>query len=100
MANINKEMILSLVQLSRIQCSEEEQETLLKNLKQMLDYFELLNEIDTQEVPACNHVLEQIFNVMREDVIGETMPRELFLANAPSQIGGMIRVPPVLKSNK
>jgi aspartyl-tRNA(Asn)/glutamyl-tRNA(Gln) amidotransferase subunit C len=34
---------------------------------------------------------------MREDKVGETLPRELFLANAPSHVGGLIRVPPVIK---
>lgn len=91
-------MIASLIRLSRIKCTEQEQIELLNNLRQMLDYFEQLNEIDTKEVPVCNHVLENVVNVTREDQIGETMPRELFLANAPSQIGGMIRVPPVIKS--
>jgi aspartyl-tRNA(Asn)/glutamyl-tRNA(Gln) amidotransferase subunit C len=100
MATINKETIATLTRLSRIKCTEKEQAELLSNLNQMLDYFELLNEIDTHDVPVCNHVLEQVCNVMREDLVGETMPRELFLANAPSQIGGMIRVPPVIKSKE
>ncbi len=92
-------MIKSLITLSRIDCTEEEQENLLKDLEKILGYVELLKEIDTTHVAPCNHVLEGINNVMREDTVGETMPRETFLANAPAQIGGMIRVPPVIKSS-
>ena len=38
-------------------------------------------------------------NVTREDVVGELLNREAFLANAPSHVGGMIRVPPVIKQS-
>lgn len=97
MAQLDKETLKNLAQLSRIDCSDEEQEGLLQDLKNILNYIEQLNEVNTDNVPPCNHVLEDVANVTREDVVGETMPRELFLSNAPSQVGGMIRVPPVLK---
>lgn len=99
MTDLNKQTIHNLIGLCRINCSAEEQESLLLDLKKILDYFEQLQEIDTQHVPPCYHVLEGVCNVMREDVVGETLSRDLFLANAPSQIGGMIRVPPVIKQN-
>lgn len=99
MAEPNHETIKNLIQLSRIDCSPEEQESLLKDLKAILSYFEQLEEIDTKDVIPCLNVLEGMTNVTRDDVVGEPMPRELFLANAPSQVGGMIRVPPVLKQN-
>lgn len=98
MAQLDKNVIKSLVQLSRIDCSEAEQEALLTDLKSILKYVELLQEIDTSHVPPCNHVMDDIANVMREDVISNILPRELLLANAPSHIGGMIRVPPVIKT--
>jgi aspartyl-tRNA(Asn)/glutamyl-tRNA(Gln) amidotransferase subunit C len=100
MSKIDKEMIKKLTKLSRIDCTPEEQDALLNDLKEILVYFEQLQEVDTKNIPPCNQVLEDMVNVMREDVVGSTMPREVFLANAPSQVGGMIRVPPVLKSNE
>ncbi len=99
MAQLNKQTIKYLTQLSRIDCTEEEQEALLHDLENILNYIAQLSEVDTANTPPCNHVLEDIVNVTREDRIGDTMPREVFLANAPSQTGGMIRVPPVFKQN-
>ena len=90
-------MIQYLPTLSRIDCTEKEQESLLEDLGKILNYVEQLQEIDTENVPPCNHVLEGITNVMREDEVGETLPRETFLSNSPSQVGGLIRVPPVIK---
>lgn len=98
MAQVDKKTIEKLTKLSRIRCTENEQESLLKDLKKILNYIEQLKEIDTEDVPPCSHVLADMVNVNREDIVGPTMSRELFLENAPSHIGGMIRVPPVLKS--
>ena len=97
MAKLNKDVIKTLTKLSRIQCTEEEQEALLQDLQKIVAYIEQLEEVDTEGIPPCNHVLEEIVNVMREDEVGETLPREEFLKNAPDQVGGMIRVPPVFK---
>lgn len=100
MAQLDKKMIKYLTQLSRIDCTEEEQESLLQDLKKIVDYIEQLNEINTEGVTPCNSVLEDMVNVMREDEAGETMPREIFLSNAPSQISGLIRVPTIIKHDK
>lgn len=86
-----------LSQLSRIRCTEEEKRVLVSNINRILSYFDQLQEIDTSGVSPCNQVVEGAANVMREDESGETLPRELFLSNAPAHIGGMIRVPPVMK---
>lgn len=99
MQKITKETIKNLVKLSRIGCSESEQDSLLNDLDKIVAYVELLQEVDTTGLSPCNHVLAWKKNVVREDVVGETMPRDVFLSNVPSQIGGMIKVPPVIKSN-
>jgi len=97
MAQFDKEALKTLTKLCRIECDEEALEKLLKNLKSILNYMDLLKEVDTEDVPTCNHVLEAVQNIMREDKTEETLERETFLANSPSHVGGMIRVPPVIK---
>jgi aspartyl-tRNA(Asn)/glutamyl-tRNA(Gln) amidotransferase subunit C len=97
MAHLDKKLIKKLTELCRIQCSEDEQDELLKDLEQILGYIEQLQEVSTENIPPCNNILEGMANVMRADEIGEPLARQLFLDNAPSQIGGMIRVPPVIK---
>lgn len=99
MANLDKETIKKLSKLSRIDCSEEEQESLLNDLKKIINYIEQLNEVDTEHVQPCNHVLDDIVNVTREDVVEDILPREIFIANAPSHVGGMIKVPTVIKQS-
>ena len=97
MANIDKETIKNLSELCRIDCTEEEQEHLLGDLQRILNLVEQLNEVDTEHVKPCNHVLEAMINVERDDIVADVMPRDTFLSNAPSHTGGMIKVPPVMK---
>ena len=98
MSNLTEEEFLKLTKLCRIECTEEEKKTLSSNISKILSYIDLLQEVDTKGVPPCSHVMEQLSNVMREDKVGPTLPREEFLANAPAHIGGMIRVPTIIHS--
>jgi aspartyl-tRNA(Asn)/glutamyl-tRNA(Gln) amidotransferase subunit C len=97
MTTISEEELEKLMHLCRIACSSEEKEVLKRHLSKMLVHMEELNNIDTQHVAPCLHVLASHQNVMREDVEGELLPREVYLANVSSHVGGMIRVPPILK---
>ena len=96
MTHLNKESIKKLTQLCRIDCNEEEQKTLLKDLESILIYVEQLKELDTEGIEPCNHVLADVSNVIREDKEGKTLPRQVFLENSPAHTGGLIRVPPVI----
>lgn len=99
MAQFDENELAKLAQLSRIECTAEEKKKLLHSLTRVIAYVDILQAVDTEGVAPCNTVLETVNNVMREDDVGETLPREQFLANAPSHVGGMIRVPPVIKFN-
>lgn len=99
MTKLDKETIHQLTQLCRIECSEEEQASLSEDLQKIFESFEKLQLINTDGVPPCNQVLENMVNAMREDEVAEVLDRETFLANAPSQIGNMVRVPPVMKQS-
>lgn len=106
MANLDKETIQDLTRLCRIGCTEAEQESLLIDLQKIVGYMESLHAVNTDNVQPCNHVLEEIVNVMREDKIGDAdriLSRDRFLANAPivanasAQIAGLLRIPTVIK---
>ncbi len=86
-----------LCRLCRISVTEEEKKKLLKSIEDVLKYIELLSEVETDGVRTCYTVQETLKSVMRDDVPEAPLSRDLFLADAPSHVGGMIRVPPVLK---
>lgn len=96
MAKIDKEIIKNLTTLCRIDCTEDEQQTLFEDLEKILKYVDQLEEVDTSNVEPSYHVLEGIHNVMREDIVETSMPRQVFLDLSPSHTGGMIKVPQVI----
>jgi aspartyl-tRNA(Asn)/glutamyl-tRNA(Gln) amidotransferase subunit C len=98
MAEFDKNELEKLTKLCRIECTEEEKKALQEHIASVLKYVDQLDEVDTAGVEPCYRVLETLSNIMREDEVGELLPRELFLANAPAHVGGMIRVPPVIKT--
>lgn len=98
MSHFDENDLQKLMKLSRIECSNEEKEKFYKALSRVVTYMDQLSEVNTEGIAPCNHILETISNVTREDETGEVLPRETFLANAPSHVGGMVRVPPIVKS--
>lgn len=89
--------VKELYALSHIQSTPEEELLLNENLTKILGHMESLSKINTEKVPACNHVLETMLSVFREDTPKVTLDRKTFLDNSPDQISGMVKVPPVLK---
>jgi aspartyl-tRNA(Asn)/glutamyl-tRNA(Gln) amidotransferase subunit C len=86
-----------LSRLCRISCTEEEKQAFSKSIEDVLAYVEQLQEVETEGVPPCLTVLETLTNRMREDIPEEPLSRDLFLANSPAHVGGMVKVPPVFK---
>lgn len=100
MSDLDRQTLDHLTKLCHIHCSEEEQESFFADLKKILSYIELLEEVNTEHVSPCNHVLKNMTNVFRKDLPGETLSNEEFLSNAPNHTGGMIRVPPILSNTE
>lgn len=93
MANvISDEMIEYIGILAKLELSEEEKEQAKKDMGNMLDYMDLLNRLDTENVEPAAHIFP-VNNVFREDVVINGDEREQMLANAPVQKEGMFQVP-------
>jgi aspartyl-tRNA(Asn)/glutamyl-tRNA(Gln) amidotransferase subunit C len=99
MGTFDKSTIQHLKKLCRIACSAEEEALILNSLQKILSHIDQLNQIDTTYTEPCKDVMHNFAKPFsREDVVADLMPRDLFLKNAPDQIAGMIRTPPILKS--
>lgn len=78
--------------LAKLELSPEEKEQAKKDMANMLDYIDMLNELDTEGVEPMSHVFP-VNNVFREDVVVNGDDRENMLANAPEQKDGCYKVP-------
>lgn len=81
-----------LAQLSRLELTDTEVGELQTDLNKMLQYFEKLQELDTEGVPEMQRPINLV-NVLRADVPGEMFSQAQVLELAPEQQDGFIRVP-------
>ena len=77
--------------LARLRLSPAELEKMRDQLSNILDQFQMLQQIDVSTVPPTAQVTDLV-NVLREDEIRPSLPHEQALANAPEQQDGMFRV--------
>lgn len=98
--SFNDQTLAHLKRLCKLECSPEEDQNILDSLTRILDYIAQIDEVEADHVKPCRYVLQGMMkNQMRDDEAKDLLSREQFLANAPDQIGGMIRVPPVMKNS-
>lgn len=93
---ITKQEVQHVAKLGRLELSEQEQEKLADQMSGILTYVEKLNELDTKGVEPTAHVMD-INNVMRDDVIVESLSQERALANAPEKAAGHYKVPRIIE---
>ena len=99
MSKFDRKEFEHLKKLCRIECTPEEEVEIHNSLQRVLSYVEQLQEVDTEGVPSCHYVLRSMLkNRMREDEVKDLLAKEQFFSNVPDHIGGMVRVPPVLKT--
>ncbi|CAM0117499.1 Asp-tRNA(Asn)/Glu-tRNA(Gln) amidotransferase subunit GatC [Rhabdochlamydiaceae symbiont of Dictyostelium giganteum] len=95
---MNESEFNKLNHLCRISLTDSEKEQFLTSIDHILSYIEQLNGVDTQGVSPCFTIHEHLESPLREDVPEEPLSRDLFLKNVPAHVGGIVRVPPILKS--
>lgn len=78
--------------LAKLHLTDEEKEKSREEMQRMLDYVDMLNQLDTENVEPLTHIFP-IQNVFREDEIEESTPKEELLKNAPKEKDGQFLVP-------
>lgn len=78
--------------LAKLDLSQEERESAKRDLGSILEYMEVMNELDTENMEPMSHAFP-VTNVFREDVVTNGPDRENLLANAPEQKDGCFIVP-------
>jgi aspartyl-tRNA(Asn)/glutamyl-tRNA(Gln) amidotransferase subunit C len=91
---IDTETVKHIAFLVRLAIQEEDAQSFSDQLTSIIDYFHLLSEVNTKDVPSAAGTFS-ITNVMRPDDVLPSMSREDFLKNVPHRDGDYVRVPQV-----
>ena len=92
---ISKEEIIHIAKLASLNLTEAEIEGYAKDLTEILDFANMINSVNTDEVNETIAANEN-YNMFRKDEIKQTIEREALLQNAPSKDEGMFRIPKVI----
>lgn len=93
---VEKKDVDNVAALARLYFTDREKEELVDTLNSILEYFDKLSELDTEEVEPLTHILP-VQNVMREDNVKESVGQKKALANAPEKAGGHFVIPKVIE---
>lgn len=92
---VGKEEILHIAKLANLNIKENEIDEYAKNLQDILNFVDVLNSVDTENVEESIGTVNNS-NVFRKDEIKEFGDRGILLQNAPDQEEGMFKIPKVI----
>ena len=92
---LSREEVLHIALLARLGLSEAEVTRFSEQLSKLLESFEILQQVDTTDVPPTAQAIT-LQNVVRSDEAQASLPKDQTLANAPRKDGDFFRVRAVL----
>jgi aspartyl-tRNA(Asn)/glutamyl-tRNA(Gln) amidotransferase subunit C len=93
---ITEKEVAYVANLARLSFDAEEMGRFTSQLNAILQYMDTLQEVDTAGVEPMTHAIAQK-NAFRADTVGESLPVETALANAPETRGNCFDVPRVIE---
>ncbi len=91
---LDRAQVQKVAHLARLQLTPEEEEKFTTQLSSILDYFELLSELDVTDVQPTTRAIE-VSNVVRVDR-EQPYSREDILNGAPDREGEFFKVPKIV----
>jgi aspartyl-tRNA(Asn)/glutamyl-tRNA(Gln) amidotransferase subunit C len=89
---IDRDEVLHVARLARLQLAEDEIEPLARELSAVLDHIAKISELDLDGVAPSTHVVE-VTGGLRADEPRACLAREVALAQAPAVSGDGFSVP-------
>lgn len=80
---IDRDEVLHVARLARLQLSDEEIGPMARELSAVLGHIAKIEELDLEDVPPTSHVIE-VTGGLRPDEPRPSLPRDVALAQAPA----------------
>jgi aspartyl-tRNA(Asn)/glutamyl-tRNA(Gln) amidotransferase subunit C len=94
--SIDKDTVKRVARLARVAVTDDEAESLKGELNSILDWVELLNEVDVEGVTPMTAVVSQEMR-KRTDVISDGGYADVVTSNAPASEDNYFMVPKVIE---
>lgn len=93
---LSRDDVLHIARLARVGVTDEDVEKMREQLSNILENFEVLQQVDTTDVPPTAQSLS-LQNVMKDDIEAPSLPVPRVLANAPHQENDFFKIKAVLE---
>jgi aspartyl-tRNA(Asn)/glutamyl-tRNA(Gln) amidotransferase subunit C len=93
---LRREEVLHIALLARLGLTEEDVDKLSEQLSNILENFEILQQVDTTDITPTAQSID-LNNVVSDDSVDHSLPPSEVLANAPQKEGDFFRVKAVLE---
>ena len=97
---INKKEIHKIASLAKIDIQNNELDEYSKQISKILEYINILNEVDTSNVDEFSNDLLNENQNLRKDIPEESLDREKVMKLAPDSDGVYFKVPKVIKEKE
>lgn len=94
--NIDNELVERLAELSKLEFDEQSKEGIKKDLQKILDLVQKLEEVNVDGIAPLIYMTDEK-NILRKDMIQDTVTKEEALQNAPQRDSDYFKVPKVIK---
>jgi len=95
MSKIDYKTVDEMAHLARLEFDAAGKDAMVKDMNNMLAFIEKLNELDTTGVDPLIYMTDES-NVLREDVVKETITQKEALLNAPKKDSDYFKAPKVI----
>lgn len=93
---IDETLIEKTARLARLELTTEEKHEFSKQLSDIINYVEKINELDTDSVTAADHIID-LKNIFRKDEAKASIERSEIEKIAPGFENGHIIVPKIIE---
>ena len=94
---LSRDEVKHIATLCRIGVTDEDLDDMSDQLSHILDLFQVLQELDTTDVPSRGHSMPPGRHVMRADEPEPSIPQKEVLKNAPKTKGDHMQVKVILE---
>jgi aspartyl-tRNA(Asn)/glutamyl-tRNA(Gln) amidotransferase subunit C len=89
---IDRDQVLHVARLARLELSEDEVTTIAGELSKILDHIEKISSLELDDVPPTSHVVD-VESALRPDTPRPSLPRDVLLEQAPVVVDDGPEVP-------
>ncbi|MCF8009033.1 MAG: Asp-tRNA(Asn)/Glu-tRNA(Gln) amidotransferase subunit GatC [Halanaerobiales bacterium] len=96
---IDQKEVKYIANLASLKLSEDQVKKFSKQLSDILDYIEKLDELKTDNIRPTSYTVP-VKNVLRDDVVKDSLDIKKVLKNAPERSNNQFRVPKIMDEEK